>query len=144
MKNIFKLIVAFPKAVLAISLAICLGIGVFSYKLEIDASTQTLLLENDKDLAIWREIAKRYESKNFLVIAYTPNSSLLSKQSLNKIEAIYAYEFEGIRYDVGEKFGFIQSTIEMALQRSELRDQLLSYLEKLMDREMLKKEIDML
>lgn len=88
MKNIFKLIVAFPKAVLAISLAICFGIGVFSYKLEIDASTQTLLLENDKDLAIWREIAKRYESKNFLVIAYTPNSSLLSKQSLNKIEAI--------------------------------------------------------
>lgn len=88
MKNIFKLIVAFPKAVLAISLAICLGIGVFSYKLEIDASTQTLLLENDKDLAIWREITKRYESKNFLVIAYTPNSSLLSKQSLNKIEAI--------------------------------------------------------
>lgn len=88
MKNIFKLIVAFPKTVLAISLAICLGIGVFSYKLEIDASTQTLLLENDKDLAIWREIAKRYESKNFLVIAYTPNSSLLSKQSLNKIEAI--------------------------------------------------------
>lgn len=88
MKNIFKLIVAFPKAVLAISLAICLGIGVFSYKLEIDASTQTLLLENDKDLAIWREIAKRYESKDFLVIAYTPNSSLLSKQSLNKIEAI--------------------------------------------------------
>lgn len=88
MKNIFKLIVAFPKAVLAISLAICLGIGVFSYKLEIDASTQTLLLENDKDLAIWREIAKRYESKNFLVIAYTPNSSLLSKQSLNKIESI--------------------------------------------------------
>jgi len=64
--------------------------------------------------------------------------------TLNKIEAIYAYEFEGIRYDVGEKFGFIQSTIEMALQRSELRDQLLSYLEKLMDREMLKKEIDML
>ena len=88
MKNIFKLIVAFPKAVLAIILAICLGIGVFSYKLEIDASSQTLLLENDKDLAIWREIAKRYESKNFLVIAYTPNSSLLSKQSLNKIEAI--------------------------------------------------------
>lgn len=96
MKNIFKLIVAFPKAVLAISLAICLGIGVFSYKLEIDASTQTLLLENDKDLAIWREIAKRYESKNFLVIAYTPNSSLLSKQSLNKIEAI-SKELESLK-----------------------------------------------
>lgn len=88
MKNIFKLIVAFPKAVLAISLAICLGIGVFSYKLEIDASTQTLLLENDKDLAIWREIAKRYESKNFLVIAYTPNLGLLNQNSLDKIAAI--------------------------------------------------------
>lgn len=64
--------------------------------------------------------------------------------TLNEIEAIYAYEFEGIRYDVGEKFGFIQSTIEMALHRSELRDQLLSYLQKLLDRELLKKEIDML
>lgn len=96
MKKIFKLIVAFPKVVLAFSLLICLGIGVFSYKLEIDASTQTLLLENDKDLAIWRDIAKRYDSKNFLVIAYTPNLGLLNQNSLDKIAAI-SRELENLK-----------------------------------------------
>ena len=47
---------------------------------------------------------------------------------LNLIEEVYAYDFEGTRFDVGEKFGFIQTTIEMALQRDELRSKLLEYL----------------
>jgi UTP--glucose-1-phosphate uridylyltransferase len=48
--------------------------------------------------------------------------------SLNQYEAVYAYNFEGIRYDVGEKMGFIQTTIEFALQRTDLRNGLLKYL----------------
>ncbi|OKL36549.1 UTP--glucose-1-phosphate uridylyltransferase GalU [Domibacillus mangrovi] len=47
---------------------------------------------------------------------------------LNKHEAVYAYDFEGIRYDVGEKIGFIQTNIEFALQREDLRRDLLDYL----------------
>jgi UTP--glucose-1-phosphate uridylyltransferase len=47
---------------------------------------------------------------------------------LNKHEAVYAYDFEGTRYDVGEKMGFIQTTIEFALQREELKNDLLNYL----------------
>ncbi len=47
---------------------------------------------------------------------------------LNKHEAVYAYDFEGTRYDVGEKMGFIQTTIEFALQREELKNELLDYL----------------
>ncbi|MDG5472602.1 UTP--glucose-1-phosphate uridylyltransferase GalU [Jeotgalibacillus sp. ET6] len=54
---------------------------------------------------------------------------------LNKKEAVYAYEFEGDRYDVGEKMGFIQTTIEFALKREELRYDLLAYLSEIMDRE---------
>ena len=82
MKKIFKFIVLFPKLTLALSLAISIIIGIFSYKLEIDASTQTLLLENDKDLAIYREITKRYESKNFLLISkHTPLQGLKFKQN---------------------------------------------------------------
>lgn len=38
-------------------------------------------------------------------------------QKLNELQKVYAYNFEGKRYDVGEKLGFIQTTIEMALQR---------------------------
>lgn len=50
--------------------------------------------------------------------------------ALNQLEAVYAYEFEGVRYDVGEKMGFIQTTIEFALQRENLRHDLISYLSK--------------
>lgn len=50
-------------------------------------------------------------------------------QKLNEIQRVFAYDFEGTRYDVGEKMGFIQTTIEMALQNAELRDELLQYLQ---------------
>ncbi|MEG1002745.1 UTP--glucose-1-phosphate uridylyltransferase GalU [Clostridium sp.] len=44
-------------------------------------------------------------------------------------EAMYAYDFEGRRYDVGDKFGFLQATIEYGLRKEELREELLEYLE---------------
>ncbi|WP_078553410.1 UTP--glucose-1-phosphate uridylyltransferase GalU [Bacillus alkalicellulosilyticus] len=58
--------------------------------------------------------------------------------SLNKLEQVYAFDFEGVRYDVGEKMGFIQTTIEMALQRDDLRFELLQYLSNLMEKEYIK------
>ena len=54
MKRIFKFIVTFPKSVIVGVLAATLFFGYFSGKLEVDASTETLLLENDKDLAVFR------------------------------------------------------------------------------------------
>lgn len=47
---------------------------------------------------------------------------------LNESERVLAYNFRGIRYDVGEKLGFIKTTIEYALERKELRSELLDYL----------------
>ncbi|MDC3411840.1 UTP--glucose-1-phosphate uridylyltransferase GalU [Terrihalobacillus insolitus] len=41
-------------------------------------------------------------------------------QRLNKVQKVYAYDFEGKRYDVGEKLGFIRTTIEFALKDEEL------------------------
>jgi UTP--glucose-1-phosphate uridylyltransferase len=52
-------------------------------------------------------------------------------QKLNEIQRVFAYEFEGKRYDVGEKIGFIKTTIEFALQHEELRDDLLAFMEKI-------------
>lgn len=46
-------------------------------------------------------------------------------------QAVYAYDFEGIRYDVGDKFGFIKATIDFALDREELHDQVLEYIKKI-------------
>lgn len=44
-------------------------------------------------------------------------------QKLNEIENVHAYEFEGIRYDVGEKLGFIRTTVEFALENEEIGPQ---------------------
>ncbi|MFL0167747.1 UTP--glucose-1-phosphate uridylyltransferase GalU [Candidatus Clostridium helianthi] len=43
-------------------------------------------------------------------------------------EAMYAYNFEGKRYDVGDKLGFLQATIEFALKKDELREEFIDYL----------------
>lgn len=43
-------------------------------------------------------------------------------------EKMYAYDFTGKRYDVGSKMGFLQATVEFALEREELRDAFKAYL----------------
>ena len=42
--------------------------------------------------------------------------------------SVYAYHFEGRRYDVGDKQGYLEATVEFALKRPDLRDQFLQYL----------------
>ena len=49
-------------------------------------------------------------------------------KTLGSQEAIYAYNFEGRRYDVGDKLGFLEATIDFALKRPELRDRLIDYI----------------
>ncbi len=51
-------------------------------------------------------------------------------EKLNQVQQVYAYEFEGQRFDVGEKLGFVTTTIEMALQRPDLRDGLIEFMKK--------------
>ncbi|MGM0836080.1 MAG: UTP--glucose-1-phosphate uridylyltransferase GalU [Bacillota bacterium] len=58
--------------------------------------------------------------------------------ALNHFEAVYAYEFEGKRYDVGEKMGFFETTIEFALKHEDLRYPLLEFLSDVMNRETIK------
>ena len=43
-------------------------------------------------------------------------------------EAMYAYDFEGTRYDVGDKLGFLKATVEYALRKEELKDGFIEYL----------------
>ncbi len=45
-----------------------------------------------------------------------------------KKETMYAYHFEGRLYDVGDKLGFLQATVDFALKREELKEGLMNYL----------------
>lgn len=49
-------------------------------------------------------------------------------RELSKHEAMYAYSFEGKRFDAGDKFGFLQANIHYALKQDNLKKQLLDYM----------------
>ncbi|MBO1209487.1 UTP--glucose-1-phosphate uridylyltransferase GalU [Mammaliicoccus sciuri] len=52
-------------------------------------------------------------------------------ERLNKDDKVYAYDFEGQRYDVGEKIGFVKTTIEYALKDKEMREEIKQYIQSL-------------
>ncbi|WP_372638154.1 UTP--glucose-1-phosphate uridylyltransferase GalU [Cohnella sp.] len=56
-------------------------------------------------------------------------------QKLNELQQVYAYQFEGVRYDVGEKLGFILTGLDFALLNQELRYPLLDAIEEILHRE---------
>lgn len=73
------------KAVL-LSVTILTGIfGYYAQNLSIDASAETLLLENDQDLKLTREVHARYISPDYLVISFSPKAHLLSDTTLSTI-----------------------------------------------------------
>ncbi|MEH7250641.1 UTP--glucose-1-phosphate uridylyltransferase GalU [Neobacillus niacini] len=64
---------------------------------------------------------------------------------LNKQQAVFAYNFSGSRYDVGDKIGFIKATIDFALSREDIRESVWAYLQDLHNQENIqnsKREID--
>lgn len=54
-------------------------------------------------------------------------------KTLASHEAIYAYNFEGRRYDVGDKLGFLEATIDFALKRDNLKDGLMNYMKNIVN-----------
>ena len=52
-------------------------------------------------------------------------------ERLNKDSQVYAYDFEGNRYDVGEKLGFVKTTIEFALKDKEMNEALTRFIKQL-------------
>lgn len=49
-------------------------------------------------------------------------------EKLNAEQSVYACAFEGNRFDVGEKLGFVETTLEFALQRPDLKDELIAFM----------------
>ena len=52
--------------------------------------------------------------------------------TLMEEEAMYAYDFEGTRYDVGDKLGFLKATVEYALRKEELKEGFEEYLKSIL------------
>ena len=83
-----KIILKYPLTVLTLLIISILSFGTYATKLEIDASAETLLLDDDKDLAFARTVGKRFKTDDVLVLAYKPKQDLLSKESLQTLAHI--------------------------------------------------------
>ena len=74
-----------PRLALAVLLAVFAFFAWHARDFKLDASTDTLILESDKDLRILRQVNKRYETQEFLVVTFTPHADLFSDVSLETI-----------------------------------------------------------
>jgi predicted RND superfamily exporter protein len=83
-----KLILKYPLSVFILLISSILIFGINVVNLEIDASAETLLLDDDKDLAFTRTVAKRFKTNDILILAYKPKHDLLSKESLQTLTHI--------------------------------------------------------
>jgi len=74
-----------PKSVFVLLLITLLSFGYFSKDFRLDASSDTLLIEGDSDLEYLKEINKRYGSKEFLILTYSPDEDMVSESSINNL-----------------------------------------------------------
>ena len=85
-KKIYNnLIIEKPKFTLLILTILLLIFGYFTKDFQLDASSDTLLLENDPDLKYLREVNIKYGSKDFLVLTYTPKDNLLASNTIKNL-----------------------------------------------------------
>jgi len=85
-RSYLKIVTHYPKSVLLILTLILFGLlaGLPNFKL--DASADKLTLENDTDLDYFRDVSKRFDSGDFLVVTFTPNDDLFSDTSLSLLQ----------------------------------------------------------
>ena len=74
-----------PKYIFLILLITLFTFGYHSKDFRLDASSETLLIEGDPDLKYLQEVSKRYGSKEFLILTYTPKEDMISDTSINNL-----------------------------------------------------------
>jgi len=80
-----NIVIEKPKFTLLILTLLLLTFGYFSKNFQLDASTDTLLLENDPDLKYLREVNSKYGTKEFLILTYTPKDDLLDSGTIENL-----------------------------------------------------------
>ena len=83
-----NLVLKNPKAIFVLLLISVLSFGYYSKDFRLDASSETLLIDGDPDLAYLQQITERYGSKEFLVLTYTPNEGMVTDSSINNLLSI--------------------------------------------------------
>ena len=86
-----------PKSVFVILIIAILSFGYYSKDFRLDASSETLLIEGDPDLAYLKEVTERYGSKDFLILTYTPNEGMVTDNSINNLLSL-KYKIQSLNW----------------------------------------------
>ena len=86
-----------PKTIFALLIIAILSFGFYSKDFRLDASSETLLIEGDPDLAYLKEINERYGSKDFLILTYTPNEGMVTDNSINNLLSL-KYKIQSLNW----------------------------------------------
>ena len=74
-----------PRSIFILLLIALFSFGYYSKDFRLDASSETLLIDGDPDLKYLQEISKRYGSKDFLILTYTPKDGMVTDTSINNL-----------------------------------------------------------
>jgi len=86
-----------PKTVFVLLIIAILSFGYYSKDFRLDASSETLLIEGDPDLAYLKEVTERYGSKDFLILTYTPNEGMVTDNSINNLLSL-KYKIQSLKW----------------------------------------------
>jgi len=81
-----RIILGYPIIVLAILAGLLAFFSYHTKDFHLDASADSLLLEADKDLQLYRQIRERYPSPELLIVTYSPTTDLFSKRSMDRLK----------------------------------------------------------
>ncbi len=86
-----------PKAVLVFLIIAILSFSYYTKDFRLDASSETLLIDGDPDLAYLKEVSERYGSREFLILTYTPNEGMVSDTSINNLLSL-KYKIQSLNW----------------------------------------------
>ena len=88
-----------PKVIFVFLIIAILSFGYHSKNFRLDASSETLLIDGDPDLAYLNEVSDRYGSKEFLILTYTPNEGMVTDSSINNLLSL-KYKIQSLNWQI--------------------------------------------
>jgi uncharacterized protein len=80
-----RTVIAHPVITLFTAVLLVASLGMFAPRFQLDASSETLVMEHDEAVRFYRVIRARYESDDFLVVTYTPHGGLFTEPALDRL-----------------------------------------------------------
>ncbi len=86
-----------PKTIFVLLIIAILSFGYYAKNFRLDASSETLLIDGDPDLAYLKEVSERYGSNEFLILTYTPNEGMVTDSSINNLLSL-KYKIQSLNW----------------------------------------------